>query len=189
MHIAFTGCSDDPTDSPPPVSQAKEIVAFGFRAAKNPGLTADGSAVIMGNSISGSVPFGTDVSALVATFSTTGTSVTSPGRPGRKPSPRRRPRSIRHRASARWSTKLGEIDDPGRLEAPGTVGFRRQINGDMQRARASPPTLGRPRSGHPRTEMAALHTSCPGPHEGSRPTRPRLPAWRSSGISGDRHLP
>jgi hypothetical protein len=78
--IAFTGCSDGPIDPPPPGSQDKEIVAFGFRAAKNPGLTADVSAEIMGNSISARVPFGTDVTGLVATFDSTGTRVAADGR-------------------------------------------------------------------------------------------------------------
>ena len=46
----------------------------------NAGLTADVSAEIMGNSISARVPFGTDVTGLVATFDSTGTRVAAGGR-------------------------------------------------------------------------------------------------------------
>jgi hypothetical protein len=58
---------------------AKEITAFGFLAANNEHLSADVTATINGTAVAATVPFGTDVSALVATFSTTGTSVTVGG--------------------------------------------------------------------------------------------------------------
>ncbi|HET9624336.1 MAG TPA: hypothetical protein VFP84_23350 [Kofleriaceae bacterium] len=56
-------------------STAKAITAFAFASANNPGLAADVAAVINGANITATVPFGTDVTALVATFSTTGASV------------------------------------------------------------------------------------------------------------------
>ena len=60
---------------------AKAITAFAFRAADNPGLAADVTATITGTAIAATVPFGTDVTGLVATFTTTGTSVTVGGTP------------------------------------------------------------------------------------------------------------
>jgi hypothetical protein len=72
---AFTGCSSD-TARP---QDGKEIVAFSFLAANNPGLSADAAAQITGNSITATLPAGTDVTALVATFETTGVSVTVGG--------------------------------------------------------------------------------------------------------------
>ena len=61
-------------------STAKELTAFSFLAASNGGvLSADVTASITGTSIAATVPFGTSVSALKATFSTTGTSVTVGG--------------------------------------------------------------------------------------------------------------
>lgn len=53
-------------------NSAKAITAFSFTSANNSGLTADVVGVISGTSITATVPFGTDVSALVASFSTTG---------------------------------------------------------------------------------------------------------------------
>jgi hypothetical protein len=58
---------------------AKAITDFGFRSADNPGLAASVSAAIRGSAITATVPSGTDVTQLVATFSTTGTSVTIAG--------------------------------------------------------------------------------------------------------------
>jgi hypothetical protein len=55
---------------------AKEITAFGFLATNNEHLNADVTATIAGTAIAATVPFGTDVTALIATFSTTGASVT-----------------------------------------------------------------------------------------------------------------
>ncbi|MCP4219183.1 MAG: hypothetical protein GY765_31395, partial [bacterium] len=54
----------------------KDITTFVFEAANNSGLPSDVSAVISGTSISAELPYGTDVSALVASFLTTGESVT-----------------------------------------------------------------------------------------------------------------
>ncbi len=56
-------------------STAKEITAYAFLSADNAGLTADVTATITGTTIAATVPFGTDVTALVATFATTGASV------------------------------------------------------------------------------------------------------------------
>jgi hypothetical protein len=53
-------------------STAREITAFSFPAAKNPGLSSDVAATIEGDKITVTVPFGTDVKALVAAFTTTG---------------------------------------------------------------------------------------------------------------------
>ena len=58
---------------------SKDLTAFSFSAATNPGLSTDVVATITGASIAATVPFGTDVSALVATFATTGASVTAGG--------------------------------------------------------------------------------------------------------------
>jgi len=63
----------------PPGSDAKAITAFSFLAANNPALAADISATIAGHAIAATVPAGTDVTALIATFSTTGVSVTIAG--------------------------------------------------------------------------------------------------------------
>jgi hypothetical protein len=57
-------------------NSAKAITAFAFESAHNSDLPADVTAVIAGTSITATVPFGTDVTSLVATFSTTGTGVT-----------------------------------------------------------------------------------------------------------------
>jgi hypothetical protein len=73
---AITGCGDNLA---PPQVQTKEIVAFGFLVAHNPGLAANAATTISGNTISAKVPFGTDVTALVATFETTGDSITVAG--------------------------------------------------------------------------------------------------------------
>jgi len=56
-------------------SNAKDITAFSFEDADNTALDDDVTANINGTTISATVPFGTDVTALVATFSTTGASV------------------------------------------------------------------------------------------------------------------
>jgi hypothetical protein len=56
-------------------NQAKSITGYSFLAADNAHLSANVSATINGTAIAATVPFGTDVTALVATFSTTGTSV------------------------------------------------------------------------------------------------------------------
>jgi hypothetical protein len=56
-------------------SSAKEFTAFAFRAADNPALSSDISAIFSGSTLAATVPFGTDVSALKATFTSTGKSV------------------------------------------------------------------------------------------------------------------
>ena len=62
-------------------SDAKAITAFSFLDADNAALSADVVATISGTTITATVPFGTDVSALIATFTTTGASVTVTGLP------------------------------------------------------------------------------------------------------------
>jgi hypothetical protein len=57
------------------LDQAKDITAYSFESANNAGLPADVTAVISATSITATVPFGTNVSDLVATFSTSGTGV------------------------------------------------------------------------------------------------------------------
>jgi len=56
---------------------AKELTAFSFTSALNggAGVTADVTATINGTAIAATVPYGTNVTALIATFSTTGASV------------------------------------------------------------------------------------------------------------------
>ena len=54
---------------------AKEITAFGFTASANTALSSDITGTINGTDISAAVPYGTDVTALVASFTTTGASV------------------------------------------------------------------------------------------------------------------
>ncbi len=68
------GCSDD-DDSVATTSTTKTISAFSFTADKNTALSSDVTATINGTNISVTVPYGTDVTALVATFTTTGESV------------------------------------------------------------------------------------------------------------------
>ncbi|MBU2514637.1 SUMF1/EgtB/PvdO family nonheme iron enzyme [bacterium] len=53
-------------------SDAKEITAFGFTGALNSALSVDITATISGTDISALVPFGTNVTALIANFATTG---------------------------------------------------------------------------------------------------------------------
>ena len=59
--------------------EAKNITAFSFLAANNGVLSADVIVTITGTDISATVPYGTDVTALVATFTTTGVSATVGG--------------------------------------------------------------------------------------------------------------
>jgi hypothetical protein len=65
----FTTLSNDTT------SDAKDITAFSFLSNNNAALTEDVIATISGSSIDAVVPFGTDVTALKATFSTFGSTV------------------------------------------------------------------------------------------------------------------
>src|SRR6185312_385380 len=60
---------------------AKAITSFAFRSRNNSGLSADVPATISGTNIAAIVPFGTDVTALVATFATTGASIAVAGVP------------------------------------------------------------------------------------------------------------
>ncbi len=55
---------------------SKAITSFSFRAESNSVLSEDVEGIISGTNISVTVPYGTDVTALVATFTTTGQSVT-----------------------------------------------------------------------------------------------------------------
>ncbi|MCP4129533.1 MAG: hypothetical protein GY754_00830, partial [bacterium] len=56
-------------------SEAPGITAFSFEAAKNPALAEDVTGVIDETNITAAVPYGTNVTGLVATFTTTGRSV------------------------------------------------------------------------------------------------------------------
>jgi hypothetical protein len=56
-------------------SSAKDLTAFSFQSADNAGLLADVTGTINGTAIAVTVPFGTNVTALIATFATTGVSV------------------------------------------------------------------------------------------------------------------
>jgi hypothetical protein len=60
-------------------SPLKDITSFAFEAAHNPGLTTDEPAVINGTSIAAPVPAGTNLTGLVASFATTGASVSVNG--------------------------------------------------------------------------------------------------------------
>jgi len=61
------------------LSPAKEITAFSFTVSNNAVLTEDALGIIDGTNITVLVPDGTDVTALIATFATTGISVTVDG--------------------------------------------------------------------------------------------------------------
>jgi photosystem II stability/assembly factor-like uncharacterized protein len=80
-HVTYTVTADDSTTLDYTVvvnispSGSKNITAFSFRTADNPGLAADIIGTINGVNISLTVPWGTDVTDLVATFSTSGQSV------------------------------------------------------------------------------------------------------------------
>jgi hypothetical protein len=60
-------------------SSAKAITQYQFLSAKHPTLDGNVTATITGNAIAATVPFGTDLGALVATFTTTGARVTVDG--------------------------------------------------------------------------------------------------------------
>jgi hypothetical protein len=60
-------------------SSAKDITAYAFPSADNSGLMADADGSINGTQISVTVPTGTDVTALVAVFTTTGQTVSIGG--------------------------------------------------------------------------------------------------------------
>jgi hypothetical protein len=71
---AAAGCG-----APSPRSPAKQITAFAFLAANNPGLGLDVTATISGTAITATVPFGPHSSERVATFETTGARVSVGG--------------------------------------------------------------------------------------------------------------
>ncbi len=58
---------------------AKDITAFSFNASANSGLSSDITGTITSTDIEVTVPYGTDVSNLVASFTATGTSVSVEG--------------------------------------------------------------------------------------------------------------
>ncbi len=60
-------------------SDAKEITTFSFTDAANTDLSVDVTASISGTDITATVPYGTNVSALVGTFTTNGSSVSVGG--------------------------------------------------------------------------------------------------------------
>jgi len=68
--LIIAGC---PTPTDPTPSSDKTITAFSFTAAGNAALSNDVAGTISGTDITVTVPYGTDVNALVATFTTTGT--------------------------------------------------------------------------------------------------------------------
>ena len=72
--LVAAGCGGD--NEP---SSAKELTSFAFLSVNNPGLAADVTATIDGTVITATVPFGTNVTALEATFQTAGASVTVDG--------------------------------------------------------------------------------------------------------------
>ena len=73
---ADPACASEPTCT---ASPAKELSTFAFLDASNPALTADVTATLNGTAFTATVPAGTNVSALVATFTTTGATVTVGG--------------------------------------------------------------------------------------------------------------
>ena len=79
--VKVIGCGDDEEGAGGEnLSNTKDITAFSFTAATNPGiLSTDVLASIVGTYISAVVPYSTDVTALVATFVTTGESVSVEG--------------------------------------------------------------------------------------------------------------
>ena len=77
ISLGAQNCSSDKNsgDSAPALSGSKEITAFSFNAQDNAGLSANVSATISGTGVTVTVLYGTEVSGLVATFTTTGASV------------------------------------------------------------------------------------------------------------------
>jgi formylglycine-generating enzyme required for sulfatase activity len=68
-----------PIPNAPVSSEDKDLTAFSFTATDNTALSADVTGTISGTDIDLIVPYGTDVTALVATFTTTGVSVSVGG--------------------------------------------------------------------------------------------------------------
>jgi len=67
VFAAAAGCTSDAQ-----LSNANELDSFSFQRAQNPGLSADLTATINGNMVVATAPAGTHLTALVATFATTG---------------------------------------------------------------------------------------------------------------------
>jgi hypothetical protein len=61
------------------LGSAKALTSFAFNTAENPGLSTDAKATVTGTSVAVTVPSGTDVTKLVATYETTGATVTING--------------------------------------------------------------------------------------------------------------
>ncbi len=74
--VSYTVTAEDGTTQDFTVTvtsiDAKEITAFSFTAAANSGLSVDVIADINGTAITATIPYGTDLTALVATFTNTG---------------------------------------------------------------------------------------------------------------------
>ena len=75
VRISATDWNDNTAAAELQLVAPKEITSFAFLAEDNPELSQDAEAVIDGTDITVSVPDGTDLSALVASFETTGVSV------------------------------------------------------------------------------------------------------------------
>ncbi len=75
LSLSLAGCSD-PSSSR---SSEKALTSFGFTSEANAALDSDVSVIMDGTNITATVPYGTDVTALVATFTTTGSSVSVGG--------------------------------------------------------------------------------------------------------------
>jgi hypothetical protein len=67
--------ASDPLLSDPTPGNEKAFTAFGFTAASNAALLSDVAGTVSGSTVSATVPYGTDVSALVATFTASGTAI------------------------------------------------------------------------------------------------------------------
>ncbi len=78
--LAFAGCKKNEEGSVASgttgtSNSLKEITAFSFEASKNTALSSTVTATILNNAITASVPYGTDVTALIATFTYGGASL------------------------------------------------------------------------------------------------------------------
>lgn len=75
--VPIDAASDAPRDAT--LASAKDLTAFAFPAAGNPGLLGDAMTVIAGDSVTATARFAPSSEALTATFSTTGARVTVGG--------------------------------------------------------------------------------------------------------------
>jgi len=78
LALLFSTCNiglENNTEDPSPLNSPKELTAFSFTAADNAVLDSDVTGTIDGTNITATVPYGTDATTLVATFSTTGSNV------------------------------------------------------------------------------------------------------------------